>query len=89
MSINLKKAADATLKYIAMMESDAEPICPRALLPNELGLDYQKDILSSILNGNIWGDEGYMVFGWIHAALVINGIGDRVVYKMINYCCEE
>lgn len=86
--IDLIKAADATLKYIEMIEGVSKPLFLSSI-PEELSLEYQKDLLGQIIKGTLWGEKAHRCFGWAQGALVINGIGDLVVYRMINYCSKH
>ena len=84
--IDLTKAAGLTLDYIKSCTL-IESYVPTGL-PHELSLEHQTDLLSQLINGSIQGEKGHRCFGWCQAALVINGIGDLDVYRMINYSCK-
>ena len=87
--INLKKAADATLKYIEMVADGADSALAAAdYSPDGFSLEHQKDLLKQIITGELMDYKAHRCFGWCQAALVINGIGSLTVYKMINYCCR-
>ena len=87
--IDIKKAADATLKYIEMVREDAESTLESAnYTPDGFSLEHQERLISEIINGQLWGEKAHRCFGWCQAALVINGIGSLNVYRMINYCCK-
>lgn len=87
--IDLKKAADATLKYMGMAGDNAEPlIVDGRVIPDCLSLEHQTDLLNQIIRGSLWGEKAHRCFGWVQASLVINGIGDLDTYRMINYCCK-
>ena len=87
--IDLKKAADATLKYIDMVGKDNGSLLPEnEYIPNELTVDHQIDLCQQIVKGTLWGEKAHRCFGWAQAALMMNGIGSLTVYRMINYCCR-
>ena len=86
--IDLKKAAEATLKYIDMLEDNGTSLVEAVHLPHELSTEHQKHLLEQIIKGRMWGAKAHRCLGWAQCALMINGIGDLVVYRMINYCCK-
>ena len=88
--IDLRKAAEAMLKYIEMLEgTPRKPLVEPFDIPEELSLEHQKGLMEDIIAGRLWGHKAHRCFGWCQSALMINGIGDLVVYRMINYCCKN